>query len=107
MSWELHQVLRPPRQTSGLPCPDLQYLPLFDEAGLDNYFCVVKEGGTEWTECLTQREGIVEDNGGEKKKKKTNKKKKDQKRAFCFSCLTGSKEDKEQLGPGYPVLSGN
>lgn len=70
MSWELHQVLRPPRQTSGLPCPDLQYLPLFDEAGLDNYFCVVKEGGTEWTECLTQREGIVEDNGGEKKEKK-------------------------------------
>lgn len=38
--------------------------------------------------------------------KKTNKKK-DQKQAFRFSCLRGSKEDKEQLGPGYPVLSGN
>lgn len=43
----------------------------------------------------------------EKKEKKTNKKKKDQKQAFRFSCLRGSKEDKEQLGPGYPVLSGN
>lgn len=42
-----------------------------------------------------------------KKKKKTNKKKKDQKQAFRFSCLRGSKEDKEQLGPGYSVLSGN
>lgn len=103
MSWEHHQGSGPPRQTSGLPRPDLQYLPLFDEAGLDNYFCVVKEGGTVWTECLTQREGIVED---DRKKEKTNKKK-DQKRAFRFSCLTGSKEDKEQLGPGYPVLSGN
>lgn len=68
MSWELHQVLGPPRQTSGLPCPDLQYLPLFDEAGLDNYFCVVKEGGTVWTECLAQREGIAEDDGEKKKK---------------------------------------
>lgn len=33
-------------QTSGPPNHDLQYPPLFDEAELDNYFCVDEEGGT-------------------------------------------------------------
>lgn len=60
-----------------------------------------EEEGTMWKERLILKEGIVGDD-----RKKTNKKK-DQKQAFRFSCLRGSKEDKEQLGPGYPVLSGN
>lgn len=105
MSWELDQVLGPPLQTSGPPHHDLQYLPLFDEAEPDNYFCVVEEGGTVWKECLALRERIVDDDRKKKKEKKPTKK--DQKQAFRFSCLRGSKEDKEQLGPGYPVLSGN
>lgn len=44
MSWELHHVLGPPLQTSGPPHYDLQYLPLFDEAELDNYFAWLKKG---------------------------------------------------------------
>ena len=44
MSWELHHVLGPPQQTSGPPHHDLQYLPLFDEAELDNYFAWLKKG---------------------------------------------------------------
>lgn len=104
MSWELDQVLGPPLQTSGPPHDDLQYLPLFDEAELDNYFAWLKKGGIVWKECLILRKRMVEDDR-KKEEKKTNKK--DQKQAFRFSCLRGSKEDKEQLGPGYPVLSGN
>lgn len=44
MSWEPDQVLGPPRQTSGPPHHDLRYLPLFDEAELDNYFAWLKNG---------------------------------------------------------------
>lgn len=71
---------------------------------------MAEERGTVWKECLPLREKIAEDDrvvgwgggGGEKKLTK-----KDQKQAFRFSCLRGSKEDKEQLGSGYPVLCGN
>lgn len=63
MSWEPDQVLGPPRQTSGPPYRDLRHLPLFDEAELDNYFCVAEERGTVWKECLPLRGKIAEDDG--------------------------------------------
>lgn len=41
------------------------------------------------------------------KEKKHEQKKKIKSRAFAFHASESSKEDKEQLGAGYPVLSGN